>query len=215
MKFKGFKKVKLSGAPEEYIVGSINPTVHRVIAIAGAAGSGKTTLGKNLKRLFPCAVTMINVDDYFKYDLVTRMREKISGYNWNSRKQNLFLRQIKNLRQEKSIRKPIFSYKTQSPKKEKEKIVPKKNIIIEGTLDFSKVADIIIFTWAPDEVLVNRVVKRGGFQTVFKTRKDLRKHFEEISILNYRNMLLPHLSKADIIFDTLNGEVYRKEVKAL
>ena len=95
-------------------------------------------------------------------------------------------------------------------KKEKEKIMPEKNIIIEGTLDFSEVADFIIFTWAPEEILINRVVERGGFRTVFKNRKALRKHFEEISIVNYRNLLLPHLQKVDIIFDTLNGEIYKK-----
>lgn len=83
-----------------------------------------------------------------------------------------------------------------------------KNIIIEGTLDFSEVADFIVFCWAPEKVLIDRVVKRGGFRTVFKTRKSLRKHFEEISIVNYRNLLLPHLSKADIIYDTLNNNVY-------
>lgn len=210
MKFKGFKKIKLRGSPEEYIARLINPSVHRVIAITGAAGSGKTILGKNMKRFLPCETTMINIDDYFKYDLVVRMREKISGYNWNSRKRDLFLRQMKNMKQGKSIQKPIFSYKTQSVRKEKEKIVPEENIIVEGTLDFSDVADFIVFTWAPDKVLINRVVERGGFKTVFKTRKALRKHFEEISIVNYRNLLLPHLNKANIIFDTFSGEVYRK-----
>jgi uridine kinase len=210
MKFRGFRKVKLNIVPEEYIAGRINPARHRVIAIAGAAGSGKTTLGKNLKGLLPCAVTMLNIDDYFAYDLVTRMRERISGYNWNSRKKDLFLRQIKSLKQGESVQKPIFSYKTQSVKKEKEKIIPEKNIIIEGTLDFSEVADFIIFTWAPEDVLIDRVVERGGFKTVFKNRKALRKHFEEISIVNYQNLLLPHISKADIIFDTLNNEVHEK-----
>lgn len=202
--------MKLSETPEEYIARSINPAIHRVIAIAGAAGSGKTMLGKNLKRLLPCQTTMLNIDDYFAYDLVTRMRDRISGYNWNSRKRSLFLRQMKNLKQGKVVEKPIFSYKTQSLKKEKEKIIPKKNIIVEGTLDFSEVADFIAFTWAPDEVLINRVVERGGFKTVFKTKKALRKHFEEISIVNYRNFLLPHINKADIIFDTLNGDVYKR-----
>jgi uridine kinase len=210
MKFKGFQKVKLSGMPEEYIAKLINPAIHKTIAIAGAAGSGKTTLGINLKRLLSCKITMINIDDYFAYDLVTRMRERISGYNWNSRKRDLFLRQIKKLKQGKTIQKPIFSYKTQSLKKEKEKIIPEKNIIIEGTLDFSAVADFIIFTWAPDEFLVDRVVRRGGFKTVFKTRKALRKHFEEISIVNYQNLLLPHTQRVDIIFNTLNNVVYKK-----
>jgi len=210
MKFNGFKRVGLRGAPEEYIARSINLSIYKTIAIVGAAGSGKTTLGKNLKRLLACKTTMINIDDYFAYDLVTRMRERISGYNWNSRKRDLFLRQIKNMKQGKNIQKPIFSYKTQSLKKEKEKIMPEKNIIIEGTLDFSEVADFIIFTWAPEEILINRVVERGGFRTVFKNRKALRKHFEEISIVNYRNLLLPHLQKVDIIFDTLNGEIYKK-----
>lgn len=210
MKFKGFKKVRLCGTPEEYIAGIINPGAHRVIAIAGAAGSGKTTLGKNLRRLLPRDVTMINIDDYFAYDLVTRMRERISGYDWRSRKKNLFQRQIANLKVGKSVSKPVFSYKTQSVKREKEKIIPEKNIIVEGTLDFSAVADFIIFTWAPDDVLIDRVVERGGFQSVFKNRKALRKHFEEISIVNYQNMLLPHISKSDIVFDTQNNLVYKK-----
>jgi uridine kinase len=210
MKFKGFKKVRLRGTPEEYIAGLINPDTHKVIAITGAAGSGKTTLGKNLRRLLPCAVTMINIDDYFAFDLVTRMRERISGYDWHSRKKNLFLWQIAKLKAGKSVSKPVFSYKTQSVKKEKEKVVPEKNIIVEGTLDFSEVADFVVFCWAPEDVLINRVVKRGGFRTVFKDRKSLRKHFEEISIVNYQKLLLPHMSEADIICDTLNNEVLKR-----
>jgi uridine kinase len=210
MKFKGFKKLKLRGAPEEYVAQLIDPASHKVIAIEGAAGSGKTTLGKNMKKLFPCKVTMLNVDDYFAYDLVTRMRKRISGYNWNSRKRSLFLRQIEKLKQGKAIQKPIFSYKTQSLKEEKEKIIPEKNIIVEGTLDFSDVADFIIFTWAPEDILIDRVVKRGGFKTVFKNRKALRKHFEKISIMNYRNLLLTYIQKANIIFDTLNNEVHKR-----
>lgn len=124
MKFSGFKKAKLHGAPEEYIVRLINPKVHRTIAITGAAGSGKTTLAENLKKLLPCKVAMINIDDYFKYDLVTRMRERISGYCWKSRKCDLFFRHFKKLREGKTIQKPIFSYKTQSLKNEKEKSSP-------------------------------------------------------------------------------------------
>jgi uridine kinase len=211
MKIKGFKKINYRESPEKYIAKMINPSIHRIIAVAGAAGSGKTTLKNNLKKLLPFQVTSINVDDYFKYDLITRMREKISGYDWNSRKKNLFLRQIEKMKLRENIRKPIFSYKLQSLKKEKEKIVPEKNIIIEGTLDFGDVADFTVFTWAPDEVLINRVVKRGGFKTVFKNKRALRNHFEKISIVNYRNLLLPHLKEADIIFDTLSNVVYKKD----
>jgi uridine kinase len=210
MKLKGFKKINYRESPEKYIAKMINPAMHRIIAVAGAAGSGKTTLKDNLKKLLPFQVTAINIDDYFKYDLVTRMREKISGYDWNSRKRSLFLRQIERMKLGKVVQKPVFSYKTQSVKKEKEGVIPEKNIIIEGTLNFSAVADLIVFTWAPDETVINRVVERGGFKTVFKNKRALRNHFEKISIVNYRNLLLPHLKEADIIFDTLNNLVYKK-----
>jgi len=210
MNFKGFKKVKSRQSPEEYIAKSIIFNSGKTIAITGAAGSGKTTLAKNLRDLLPVPTVAINIDDYFRYDLVTRMRKRISGYSWKSRKRSLFLRQINNLRQGKAVSKPMFSYKTQSLKSSKERVLPQEIIIIEGTLDFSDVADFNIFVWVPENVSIERVVQRGGFKTVFKTRKSLRKHFEEISIVNYRNLLLPHISKADIIYDTVNGTVYER-----
>lgn len=199
MIFGKFRKSKLTVPPEEYIAGLIDPEKHKVIAVTGAAGSGKTTLAANLKGLLPLETASLNVDDYFAFDLAARMRKKISGYDWKSRKRNLFVRHVEKLKQGKSIRKPVFSYKTQTLKKEKEKVFPKGHIIVEGTLDFSDVADFTIFCWASEKVLIDRVVERGGFRNVFKTRRSLRKHFETISIVNYRNLLLPYFKNADIV----------------
>jgi uridine kinase len=208
--FQDYKKVDHNESPEKYIFEKIINNNFRVIAISGASGSGKTTLSEKLCSYFNNQVTVLNIDDYFKYNLTDRINKKISGYDWNSRIRQLFLSHLMLLKNGKKIKKPVFSYSTQDFKKEKELVSPKKIILIEGTLDFSDIADFTVFAWSPNDILIDRVVRRGGYKTVFNTKNSLKKHLEEVSIKNYQNKLLPYFKKANIIFDTYNLVVYKR-----
>jgi uridine kinase len=208
--FQDYKKIDCNESPEKYIFEIINKCNYKIVAISGASGGGKTILSEKLCSYFNNKVTVLNIDDYFKYNLTDRMNKKISGYDWNSRIRQLFLSHLILLKNGKKIKKPVFSYSTQDFKKEKELVNPKKVILIEGTLDFSDIADFTIFTWSPDDILIDRVVSRGGYKTVFKTKNALKRHLEEVSMINYHNKLLPYFKKANIIFDTNNLVVYKR-----
>jgi len=98
-----FKKVSSSKKAERYIYDLITKNDYRILAISGASGSGKTTLSKKLAQLSNNQITIINIDDYFKYNLVNRIKKKISGYSVTSRKIELFLSHINSLKKEKQL----------------------------------------------------------------------------------------------------------------
>lgn len=182
-----------------------------VIGIEGAAGSGKTVLGRKLLEEFSSGKSaLILIDDYLRFSSEEMKKMGIlTRYDWHSRDREKFLSDIALLKNGLSINKPVQDFSKEIPSKEIETIESKPYIIIEGNLDISNIADIIIFLFAPDEVLAQRRFSRDSQKQIHEDEAKLKSAIDQ-SLQYYHQFLEPAAVHAQIIINTDSGVVYRK-----
>jgi len=137
-----------------------------IIGIAGGTGSGKTTVvNKIIKHLPNDEVCVISQDSYYKAtdSLSYEERTKINFDHPRAIDFDLIVKHLKDLKANKTIAQPVYSFVTHNRTKDTIKTHPRKVIIVEGILIFNNEAlrdlfDIKIFVHADtDERLIRRV----------------------------------------------------------
>ncbi|MCX7774245.1 MAG: uridine kinase [Clostridia bacterium] len=109
-----------------------------VIGIAGGTGSGKTTLAKRMKDAFGDDLVLICQDYYYKSfnTLTYEQRKHLNFDHPNSFDNDYMVQQLKELREGKTIHRPVYSFIEHKRLDETIKEEAKKVIIIEGILIF-------------------------------------------------------------------------------
>ena len=139
-----------------------------IIGIAGGSGSGKTTVVRAIANNLKENVVVIPQDSYYK-DMSEATEEEKRTHNFDhpdSVDFELLHKQLKELREGKTIEQPIYSYLTCGRSKEETLTVrPADIIIVEGILIFTdpklrELMDIKIFVDADDDDRVMRVISR-------------------------------------------------------
>lgn len=139
-----------------------------IIGIAGGSGSGKTTVVKKIIDLLPeNSVTVISQDAYYKDNghLSVEERAKINFDHPSSIEFELLNKHIDELKENKSIEMPIYSYLTCSRAKETSSVEAHEVVIIEGILILTNKKlrdkmDIKIFVDAEADDRLMRVIRR-------------------------------------------------------
>lgn len=139
-----------------------------VVGIAGGTGSGKTTVVKKIEEKFPKnIITIIPQDSYYKdsSNIPYEDRKKINFDHPDSIEWPLLVQHIKDLKQNKTIEQPIYSYLTCTRSKETIPITPTNVIIVEGILIFCieellELMDIKVFVDADPDDRLSRVIQR-------------------------------------------------------
>ena len=139
-----------------------------IIGIAGGSGSGKTTVVRAIADNLKENVVVIPQDSYYK-DMSHASEEEKRTHNFDhpdSVDFDLLHKQLKELKEGKTVEQPIYSYLTCGRSKDKTLTVrPADIIIVEGILIFTdpklrKLMDIKIFVDADDDDRVMRVISR-------------------------------------------------------
>lgn len=137
-----------------------------IIGIGGGTGSGKTTVVNQIISEFPKEdVQVISQDSYYNdtSHLTYKDRCKINFDHPKSIDFKLLEAHLKDLKQGKSVKQPIYSFKTHNRTGDTTLTEPKKVIIVEGILILSNpqlrtILDIKIFVHADsDERLIRRI----------------------------------------------------------
>jgi uridine kinase len=137
-----------------------------IIGIGGGTGSGKTTVVNQIISEFPKEdVQVISQDSYYNdtSHLTYKNRCKINFDHPKSIDFKLLEAHLKDLKQGKSVKQPIYSFKTHNRTGDTTLTEPKKVIIVEGILILSNtqlrtILDIKIFVHADsDERLIRRI----------------------------------------------------------
>lgn len=137
-----------------------------IIGIAGGTGSGKTTVVNQIINELPeDEVCVISQDSYYKAtdDLTYEQRSKINFDHPRAIDFELLVNHLKDLKDEKIIEQPVYSFVTHNRTKDTIKTHPRKVVIVEGILIFNNkelrnLCDIKIFVHADaDERLIRRV----------------------------------------------------------
>ena len=139
-----------------------------VIGIAGGSGCGKTTVVRAIKEHIKEKVAVISQDSYYK-DMSFLTEEEKLVHNFDhpdSIEWDLLCRQLKDMKEGKSIQQPVYSFISCSRSKtETVKVDPADVVIIEGILVFTckellEQLDIKLFVDADADDRFIRVLKR-------------------------------------------------------
>ena len=108
-----------------------------LIGIAGGTGSGKTTVVNQIVNELPTNIVgVISQDSYYK-DLSHMTKDERSNVNFdhpNAIDFSLLIAHLKQLKENKAIQKPIYSFVDETRLKETVHTKPRKVIILEGIL---------------------------------------------------------------------------------
>lgn len=161
-----------------------------IIGIAGGTGSGKTTVVNQIVNQLPTdEVCVISQDSYYKAtdSLSYDERAKINFDHPRAIDFKLLTQHLKELKKDKKIKQPVYSFVTHNRTKDTVLTHPRKVVIVEGILIFNNedlrdLFDIKIFVHAEtDERLIRRI------------RRDIKERGRDIDeVLNrYQNTLKP------------------------
>jgi uridine kinase len=196
-----------------------------VIGIAGGTGSGKTTLVKNLAKIFADEVTVLSHDNYYKrHDDLTYDERCLLNYDEpDAFDTSLMAYQLDCLRHGQAIDCPVYDYTVHNRSNETIRIVPNRVIIVEGIMifeneDLRNLMDIRIFVDTDADVRLCRRIKRDvnkrgrsmlsvleQYQT---TVKPMHEKYVEPS-KKHANLVVPEGGKNQVALDMIIGRIRR------
>ncbi len=177
-----------------------------IIGIAGGSGSGKTSVVKQVVQALPSErVRVISQDSYYcdNGHLTQEEREQINFDHPSSIEFSLLVEHIKQLKDNKPIEMPTYSYITCARGKETIHIEPGEVIIVEGILIFTcpelcELLDLKVFvdTEADDRII--RIIQRDVNERGRGLDKSIR-HYETYVKPMHEMFIEPTKRLADII----------------
>ena len=136
----------------------------KIIAISGGSGSGKTTLANKIMTLFDEKECEIISQDNYYIDLSEKFDHDGGSLNFDHPDMlefSLLANHLKKLKENKEVMIPTYDFSTHSRKKDKQKINPKKIILVDGILilnskELVDIFDLKIFIDVPDNIRLER-----------------------------------------------------------
>ena len=194
-----------------------------VIGIAGGTASGKTTIVNKLKKLFENDVELISHDCYYKAhdDMPYEERTKLNYDHPSSFDTDRMIEDIINLKQGKTVYRPVYDFSIHNRVPETVKVEPKKVILVEGILIFENkelrdLMDIKIFVDTDaDERLMRRIIRDMKFRgrtiesilTQYKTTvKPMHEEFVEPS-KKHADIIIPRGGQNEAAMSILKGHL--------
>lgn len=178
-----------------------------IIGIAGGTGSGKTTVVKEVtKAMSEGEVVVIPQDSYYKDNSHLPLEERLE-LNFDHPESidfKLLVKQLKELKANKPIEQPIYSYLTCSRSStETVHVDPAHIIIVEGILIFTcaelrNVMDIKVFVDADADDRLGRVITRDNIERGRTVEKVLERYEKTVKPMHLQ-FIEPSKRYADII----------------
>ena len=187
-----------------------------IIGICGGSGSGKTTLVEAaFNHLSADTVCRLSQDSYYKDNESLSFEERCQ-LNYDHPKAidyDLFISQIKQLQEGKSVKAPVYSYSDHLRTDQSISIIPKPAILVEGILIFAhtplrELFTITIFIDADDETRLRRRTARD-IQTRGRTVDEVNQRFRETILPMHNAYIEPFKKESDYVFDNNEDDLSR------
>lgn len=212
---KNFMPVTTELAPVAYLAEIIKRQEEKTVGIWGPSGGGKTTFSRELSEVLGADISFVwKVENYWQYTRPEMAERDLTGYHWETRDKERFLRDLELLKRGVTVESPVFDNIREVPTDRTVTLSPKDVIILEDTLDFSDIVDLGVFMYAPDDVLIERRIARDVNQTGLGNAAELEAYVKTKSLPTYKSKLLPSMTKADFIVDTHEGVLYKRRQNA-
>ena len=184
----------------------------KIVLIGGGSASGKTyVLRKVLEQIPENRITRISIDDYYKDFSVLPMEERVKvnydhpkAFDWK-----LMNEQIKDLKNGKTIEKPIYDFTIHGRSPKTEIVEPKELIIIEGIMalvnkDLRALGDLKVYINASRERRLVRRIERDQKERGRSYDSIIEQYFSTVLPM-YEEIIAPSQYYADLI---INNEGY-------
>jgi len=189
-----------------------------LIGIAGGTGSGKTSMAKNIIKDFsPDQVVIIEQDSYY-YDLRKIPMDARNHHNFDHPDAydfDLLKKQMRMLLEGKSVRVPIYDYKTHTRKKEAHHISGHKIIVLEGIMvlvdpELRDLIDIKMYIHTADDIrfirrMTRDIHERGRsidsvIQQYLETVRPMHEEFIATT-MHYADIIIPEGGQNKVAID--------------
>lgn len=198
-----------------------------IIGIAGGTGSGKTTVVKKIIEELPEGeVAVLSQDSYYKDNssMPLEERQKINFDHPNSLEFDLLIKHLKELKENKVIQQPIYSYLTCTRAEETIPVQPKHVVIVEGILVLCnkllrEIFDIKVFVHADADDRLARVISRDIIERGRSVDVVLQRYKETVKPMHlqfiepskaYADIIVPQGGKNKVAIDILSKYIERK-----
>ena len=180
----------------------------KVILIGGGSASGKTyVLKKVLEQIPNEKVAHVSIDDYYK-DLSALPIEERAKVNFDHPKAfdwKLMNEQLKELKNGKTIQKPVYDFTTHSRSDKIETVEPKELIIIEGIMalvnkDLRALGDLKVFISASRERRLVRRIERDMRERGRTYESIIEQYFTTVLPM-FEEIIAPSQYYADLIIN--------------
>ena len=145
-----------------------------VIVMAGGSASGKSSIVQYLKDQYPSDMTVLYFDDYYKElsHLSLEERAVVNFDHPDAFDLDLLIQHLKDLKEGKSILKPVYDFTTHNRKEQWETLQPRKIIVLDGILSLAineivRLGDLKIFVDTPSDI---RFIRRLERDMLFRGR---------------------------------------------
>lgn len=178
-----------------------------IIGVSGGSGSGKSTLARALCEFWTTKnAIVIDQDSYYcdQSHLSIEERNKLNFDEPNSVDFALLFNQIKELRNNRSIKKPSYSFKNHVRVKKTTKIKPHKFIIVEGILIYTyskllKLFDLKIFLNIEADIRLLRRINRDCNERGRTLKNVITQYLDTVKPM-HEKYVSPIMQNADLIF---------------
>ena len=187
----------------------------KIVLIGGGSASGKTyVLNKVLEQIPEDKIAHISLDDYYK-DFSNLPFEERCKINWDHPKSfdwKLMVGQINDLKNGKSIEKPIYDFTIHGRSGKTEIVEPKDLIIIEGIMalvnkDLRALGDLKVYINASRERRLVRRIERDQRERGRTYESIIEQYFSTVLPM-YEEIIAPSQYYADII---INNDGYENK----
>ncbi len=177
-----------------------------LICIAGGSASGKTTLVNEIAEAFENQdIVILKHDDYYRDQSHLSLEErKNTNYDHPSSLENeLLIKHLKDLLNNKSINKPIYDFVIQTRSDKYEKVNPAKVIILDGilVLEDSRIrdlADIKVYVECDEDIRLIRRIRRDMIERGRSFDGIIKQYLTTVKPM-YHSFVSPSKRYADIL----------------
>ena len=185
-----------------------------IIGICGGTCSGKSTVSEKLKEHYKnLGVNKINTDSYYKdhFNLSFQERSKINFDHPDSIDFELLVNDLNSLVNNKSIKEPVYSYKTHERLKTTQTLKPKKIIILEGLHIFCNselisLIDFGLFLDLDSDSRLSRRIKRD-IKERGRTEVEVINRFNDMCEPMYQKFIYPSRTNANVIINNAQKSI--------
>ncbi len=185
-----------------------------VVAIAGASGSGKTSLASRLCNELESwfRVAVLNEDSYYRCqsDMTLEQREMTNYDHPDAIEETLLVRQLRELKAGNSVKVPIYDYEIHDRSSETTDLGPCVLLIVEGILLLHRKAvcelvDLKVFVDVPESICLERRIRRDVAKRG-RTRESVLKQYEETVGPMFRQYVEPSKENADLVVENSSDD---------